>query len=309
GGSDHRIRNSVNSPVKSSQSSRTAVTCADGGPRCAHAASICRFSRLPSTTISTSPLAMLRTHPASARSLASSYAENRKPPPCTRPLTIRCNLARPVLFCAVTPVYRESPQLPSNLREQLLDGTFRILKRSDQVIEDAVELRFVQSVCASRGRLALLFFNLLFNCAFHIQPLQASRDSNPFSSSTRTPKSCAFFNFEPGSAPATTKSVLRLTDDVTRPPAAIILRSASSRVIDSSVPVSTKVLSRSAPRPSTSAGAATSRILMSRLTAFRLRGSSKYSRMLCATSLPISRTPSKSSSGAAASASILLNFN
>src|SRR5271156_7149979 len=76
----------------------------------------------------------------------------------------------------------------------------------------------------------------------------ASTDSNPFSSSTRTPKAWAFFSFDPGSAPATTKSVLRLTDDVTRPPAAMILRSASSRVIDSSVPGSTNVFSRSAPR-------------------------------------------------------------
>src|SRR5208337_2476661 len=92
------------------------------------------------------------------------------------------------------------------------------------------------------------------------QPSPARTDSRHFSSSTLTPKSWAFFSFEPGSAPATTKSVLRLTDEVTRPPAAIILRSASSRVIDSSVPVSTNVLSRNAPRPSTSAGVSTSRI-------------------------------------------------
>src|SRR5438132_197677 len=43
------------------------------------------------------------------------------------------------------------------------------------------------------------------------------RAANDFSSRTLTPSSFAFFSLEPGSAPTTRKSVLRLTDPVTRP--------------------------------------------------------------------------------------------
>ena len=77
-----------------------------------------------------------------------------------------------------------------------------------------------------------------------------------------------------------------------------IFCSASSRVIVSSVPVSTKLLSRSAPRPCARRrrAARRSRCFISRSTASRLRGSSKYSRILRATSSPISRTARRSSS-------------
>src|SRR5581483_5647421 len=100
-----------------------------------------------------------------------------------------------------------------------------------------------------------------------------TRAKNSRSSSVLTPSSRALRSLEPASAPTTTKSVLRLTEELTRPPAARIFCSASSRVSFSSVPVSTKVLSRRAPRPSprgTSSGASSSS-LSSRWTTLRLR--------------------------------------
>src|SRR5882672_291370 len=52
----------------------------------------------------------------------------------------------------------------------------------------------------------------------------------PFSSTTRTPSSCAFFSLLPASSPATSRSVLRLIDPETRPPRRSISALASSRV-------------------------------------------------------------------------------
>ena len=68
--------------------------------------------------------------------------------------------------------------------------------------------------------------------ARRLSRLSPKASPNACSSSVFTPRSVALRSFEPGSAPATTKSVLRLTEEVTRPPAARILCSASSRVID-----------------------------------------------------------------------------
>src|ERR1700730_6196602 len=76
--------------------------------------------------------------------------------------------------------------------------------------------------------------------------------TNSGSSRVFTPSSRALRNFEPGSAPTTTKSVLRLTDDVTRPPAARIFFPPSYGVIVVNVPVSTKLRSRKRLPPSVS---------------------------------------------------------
>jgi hypothetical protein len=54
---------------------------------------------------------------------------------------------------------------------------------------------------------------------------------------------------EPGLSPATRKSVLPETDEITRPPAAVMRSVASSRVRSGSVPVSTKLRPASGPSP------------------------------------------------------------
>src|SRR5579885_1407470 len=59
----------------------------------------------------------------------------------------------------------------------------------------------------------------------HQTPRFGSISRNSASVRTRTPSSVALRSFDPGSAPATTKSVLRLTEEVTRPPAARIASS------------------------------------------------------------------------------------
>ena len=65
---------------------------------------------------------------------------------------------------------------------------------------------------------------------------------NSASSITVTPSSLAFASLDPGDSPATTKSVLRLTDPLTLPPAAVIISFAWRLVIPPRVPVSTKIL-------------------------------------------------------------------
>src|SRR5579875_15105 len=133
------------------------------------------------------------------------------------------------------------------------------------------------------------------------RPHRQVPDSIRLSSSSSiilTPYSRALRSFEPASSPATTRSVLRLTDDDTRAPAASTFCSASERVHCLSEPVRTTVLSRSGPRPDGSAIGSNSNLPFSsnRLRARALCGSPKYSRILRATSGPISRTASRSSS-------------
>ena len=77
----------------------------------------------------------------------------------------------------------------------------------------------------------------------------SSSASRPASSSTGTPSFSALASLEPGDAPATTYDVFLDTEPVTLPPAAMIRSWASSRVRSGSVPVSTKVWSRSGPSP------------------------------------------------------------
>src|SRR6056300_1349746 len=64
---------------------------------------------------------------------------------------------------------------------------------------------------------------------------------NAASSITLTPKSCALDNLLPAPGPATSTVVLALTDPETFAPSARNLSDASSRVMDSNVPVNTQV--------------------------------------------------------------------
>ena len=65
-----QILNSLNSLRDSLHSSTTSVTCATGGPLCAHAANILRFRRRPSATISTVPSGRLRAQPPEAEPIS-----------------------------------------------------------------------------------------------------------------------------------------------------------------------------------------------------------------------------------------------
>src|ERR1051325_4955428 len=81
---------------------------------------------------------------------------------------------------------------------------------------------------------------------------------NSASSITFTPSSFALSSFEPASAPARTKSVFLLTLPLTLPPRASIFAVASSRVMDGSVPVSTKVFPAKTPEAEAAARCAIS---------------------------------------------------
>src|SRR5207249_3557217 len=61
-----------------------------------------------------------------------------------------------------------------------------------------------------------------------IRPVHSSSSRKPFSSTTRTPSSCALFGLLPASPPATTRSVFRLTDPETRPPRRARARAVAS---------------------------------------------------------------------------------
>src|SRR5213075_2492015 len=89
----------------------------------------------------------------------------------------------------------------------------------------------------------------------HLRAGHSSSSAKPFSSTTRTPSSWAFFSFEPASSPATTRSVFLLTVPATRPPRRSISAFAWSRVYRERVPVRTTVFPENAPAASRAASA------------------------------------------------------
>ena len=106
-------------------------------------------------------------------------------------------------------------------------------------------------------------------------PISASQ---PSSSIVSTPSSSAFFALEPAPGPATSRSVLALTEPATLAPSASARALASARVIFSSVPVKTTVLPATGlSRGRRLAAAAIVRCATSRSIAARSSGLAKAS--------------------------------
>src|SRR5688572_17030130 len=74
------------------------------------------------------------------------------------------------------------------------------------------------------------------------QPESATIWAHSSSPTTLIPSSSAFLSFEPAPGPATTRSVLALTDPAERAPRRSACALASSRLIVSRLPVKTMVL-------------------------------------------------------------------
>src|SRR5882724_3239606 len=146
-----------------------------------------------------------------------------------------------------------------------------------------------------------LFFFFRFASFHFVHRLYPSIFLNSASSIMGTPKCTALSSFDPGSAPATTKSVFLLTEEVTRPPAASIRARASSRVMPGSDPVKTNCFPANLSSPAFAAPRDGSTLSVRTPASRRRRhksllpGSSNQSRMLCAMVKPISRTSSRSS--------------
>src|SRR5882762_2541213 len=145
----------------------------------------------------------------------------------------------------------------------------------------------------------LLFFRLTRFLLIHW--LYPSIFLNSASSMTGTPSSTALSSFDPGSAPATTKLVFLLTEDVTRPPLVSIRARASSRVMPGSDPVNTNCWpanlssARFPARPVGSSRSVRTPASPRRRHKSLFPGSSNQSRILCAMVNPISWTSSSSS--------------
>src|SRR5438876_4002040 len=103
---------------------------------------------------------------------------------------------------------------------------------------------FETDVIAKKGvyQFEFLCFFFLFGSFHFVHRHYPSIFLNSASSITGTPKCTALSSFDPGSAPATTKSVFLLTEVVTRPPLVSIRARASSRVMPGSDPVNTNCL-------------------------------------------------------------------
>src|SRR5260221_231061 len=121
------------------------------------------------------------------------------------------------------------------------DGQLRhhdILKNSHvRQLVAYFETHVIAKECIHQFQFMFLFFLLIRSHFFH--RFYPSIFLNSASSTTGTSNCTALSSFDPGSAPARTKSVFLLTEDVTRPPPASINARASSRVMPGSDPVKT----------------------------------------------------------------------
>src|SRR3989344_775295 len=136
-----------------------------------------------------------------------------------------------------------------------------VYARNMTLLDETGNFNFLQFVYVAQnafqifGQFFLLFgFQLnpgelghFFNVFGFNHGLDYSIFKNSFSSIIFTPSFLAFSYFEPGSSPATTKSVSRETDSEAFPPKARTLDLASSLDIEDKLPVRTKVLPFSLP--------------------------------------------------------------
>src|SRR6266550_3285163 len=203
--------------------------------------------------------------------------------------------------------FREMRTLPSPVIDH---GEFRQPDgqlRHDDVLKDSHVGEFVayfETDVIAKERVHQLEFLFLFFLLTRFHLIHRHYPNiflNSVSSITGTPNSTALSSFDPGSAPATTKSVFLLTEVVTRPPLVSIRARASSRVMPGSDPVNTNCLpanlsSACFPAPPVWAS------LWVRTPASRRRrhkslfpGSSNQSRILWAMVNPISWISSSSS--------------